>query len=98
MYACYIGNETDVTCVLFTATDADGPPARGTKIVLSLKEGAEEFAEGEKLTSLVKTYSEFISFPIEVFATKSVPKQVEDADASAAATVSLFSFMYGQLV
>ena len=24
------------------ATDADGPPARGTKIVLSLKEGAEE--------------------------------------------------------
>ena len=42
MYACYIGNETDVTCVLFTATDADGPPARGTKIVLSLKEGAEE--------------------------------------------------------
>mmetsp|Transcript_2130 Transcript_2130/g.10288 ORF Transcript_2130/g.10288 Transcript_2130/m.10288 type:complete len:780 (-) Transcript_2130:837-3176(-) len=68
------------------ATDADGPPARGTKIVLSLKEGAEEFAEGEKLTDLVKTYSEFISFPIEVFATKSVPKQVEDAEASAAAT------------
>jgi len=68
------------------ATDADGPPARGTKIVLSLKEGAEEFAEGEKLTDLVKTYSEFISFPIEVFSTKSVPKQVEDAEASAAAT------------
>ena len=68
------------------ATDADGPPARGTKIVLSLKEGAEEFAEGEKLTSLVKTYSEFISFPIEVFATKSVPKQVEDAEATASAT------------
>ena len=80
------------------ATDADGPPARGTKIVLSLKEGAEEFAEGEKLTNLVKTYSEFISFPIEVFATKSVPKQVEDAEATASATVSLFSFMYGQLV
>ena len=68
------------------ATDADGPPARGTKIVLSLKEGAEEFAEGEKLTNLVKTYSEFISFPIEVFATKSVPKQVEDAEATASAT------------
>ena len=57
-----------------------------------------QFAEGEKLTDLVKTYSEFISFPIEVFATKSVPKQVEDAEASAAATVSLFSFMYGQSV
>ena len=43
-------------------------------------------------------YTEFISFPIEVFSTKSVPKQVEDAEASAAATVSLFSFMCGQLV
>ena len=67
-----------------------------------------QFAEGEKLTNLVKTYSgefifvfgctgnwtdgvfylytEFISFPIEVFATKSVPKQVEDTEATAAAT------------
>ena len=59
------------------------PPARGTKILLSLKEGAEEFAEDARLTNLVKTYSEFISFPIEVFATKSVPKQVEDVDATA---------------
>jgi HSP90 family molecular chaperone len=58
---------------------------RGTRIVLQLKDGAEEFAEDSKLTALVKTYSEFISFPIEVFAKQSVPKQVEDAEATAAA-------------
>ena len=68
------------------ASDEDAAPARGTKIVLSLKEGAEEFAEDARLTNLVKTYSEFISFPIEVFATKQVPKQVEDVDATAKAT------------
>ena len=37
-----------------------------------------------KLTNLVKTYSEFISFPIEVFSKKSVPKQVPDEEATAA--------------
>ena len=58
---------------------------RGTRIVLHLKEGAEEFAEDTKLTDLVKTYSEFISFPIEVFSKKSVPKQVEDVEATTAA-------------
>ena len=33
----------------------------------------------------MKTYSEFISFPIEVFAKQSIPKQVEDPEATAAA-------------
>ena len=66
--------------------DDAGTLKRGTRIVLHLKEGAEEFAEDTKLTNLVKTYSEFISFPIEVFAKKSVPKEVEDVDATAQAT------------
>jgi heat shock protein beta len=66
--------------------DDAGTLKRGTRIVLHLKEGAEEFAEDTKLTNLVKTYSEFISFPIEVFAKKSVPKEVEDVDATAKAT------------
>ena len=61
-----------------------GDLKRGTRIVLSLKEGCEEFAEDVKLTNLVKTYSEFISFPIEVFSKKSVPKQVPDEEATAA--------------
>jgi heat shock protein beta len=66
--------------------DDAGTLKRGTRIVLHLKEGAEEFAEDTKLTNLVKTYSEFISFPIEVFTKKSVPKEVEDVDATAKAT------------
>ena len=67
-------------------SDDAGTLKRGTRIVLHLKEGAEEFAEDTKLTDLVKTYSEFISFPIEVFTKKSVPKEVEDVDATAKAT------------
>jgi heat shock protein beta len=59
---------------------------RGTRIVLTLKDGAEDFAEDGKLTNLVKTYSEFISFPIEVFAKKQVPKEVQDDDATAKKT------------
>ena len=59
---------------------------RGTRIVLTLKDGAEEFAEDGKLTNLIKTYSEFISFPIEVFAKKQVPKQVQDDEATAEKT------------
>ena len=69
-------------------TDRPNPQAsltRGTKITLHLKDGAEEFASDAKITSLVQTYSEFISFPIEVFATKSVPKEVEDAEKTAEA-------------
>jgi heat shock protein beta len=57
---------------------------RGTKIVLHLKEGCEEFATGEKLSSLVKTYSEFISFPIDVWSKQTKEKQVEDKESTAA--------------
>ena len=39
---------------------------RGTRITLHLKEDCEELTDATKLSSLVKTYSEFISFPIEV--------------------------------
>ena len=39
---------------------------RGTRITLHLKEDCEELTDATKLASLVKTYSEFISFPIEV--------------------------------
>ena len=64
---------------------ADDALKRGTRIVLTLKDGAEEFADDAKLTALVKTYSEFISFPIEIYAKKSVPKEVEDPEATAKA-------------
>merc|ERR1711934_937502 len=53
---------------------------RGTKIILYLKDDHLEFLEEKKLKDLVKTHSEFISFPIELFIEKSTEKEVEDDD------------------
>merc|ERR1712032_1103105 len=53
---------------------------RGTKIILYLKDDHLEFLEEKKLKDLVKTHSEFISFPIELFVEKSTEKEVEDDD------------------
>lgn len=39
---------------------------RGTKIVIHLKQDAHEFAKIDTIRKLVKTYSEFISFPIRI--------------------------------
>ncbi|WP_432695685.1 molecular chaperone HtpG [Marinobacterium sp. YM272] len=39
-------------------------PQRGTKIVLKLKEGEEEFANGFRLRSLVRKYSDHIAIPV----------------------------------
>jgi len=58
---------------------------RGTRITLKLKEEAAEFAEPQRLSGLVKTYSEFISFPISVWSEEQVPRQEVDAEATKAA-------------
>lgn len=61
----------------------DGEPlGRGTRITLHLKEDAEEFCDPAKLQDLVKTYSEFINFPIKVWGEKTVPKEVVDVEAT----------------
>ncbi|TCK08565.1 molecular chaperone HtpG [Marinobacterium mangrovicola] len=39
-------------------------PQRGTKIVLKLKEGEEEFANGFRLRTLVRKYSDHIAIPV----------------------------------
>jgi molecular chaperone HtpG len=49
----------------FTLTPA-ATGARGTEIVLSLKEGEEEFARTWRLESLVAKYSDHIAFPIQL--------------------------------
>jgi len=53
---------------------------RGSKVTIHLKEDSLEFAEHEKVRTLVKKYSEFINFPIYLWGTKTVSKQVPVED------------------
>ncbi|XP_010246858.1 PREDICTED: endoplasmin homolog [Nelumbo nucifera] len=48
------------------------PLGRGTEIRLHLREEAGEYLEEDKLKELVKKYSEFINFPIYIWASKEV--------------------------
>ncbi|CAJ1972559.1 unnamed protein product [Sphenostylis stenocarpa] len=52
------------------------PLGRGTEIRLHLKEEAGEYLEESKLKELVKRYSEFINFPIYIWARKDVDVEV----------------------
>jgi len=69
----------------FTVKEADEKLERGTKIILTLKEDSAEFADNTKLKNLVKTYSEFITFPIKVWTETQVPEEVVNVEATAAA-------------
>ncbi|KAK3134579.1 hypothetical protein QOZ80_6AG0550970 [Eleusine coracana subsp. coracana] len=52
------------------------PLGRGTEIRLHLRDEAKEYLEEDKLKDLVKKYSEFINFPIYLWATKEVDVEV----------------------
>jgi len=53
----------------------------GTRIVLSLREEAQEYLDSGKLSDLLKKYSEFITFPIELWNEKVQYDQVPDESA-----------------
>lgn len=64
--------------------DTDGEDiGRGTEIRVHIKEDAMEYLEEAKIKELVKTYSEFIDFPIYLWTEKEVEKEVpvDDLDA-----------------
>jgi len=68
----------------FTVIPDDGEKlARGTKIVLHMKEDMTEYLEERRLKDLVKKHSEFISFPIMLQVEKSTEKEVTDSDDDA---------------
>eukprot|EP00899_Mesostigma_viride_P013296 jgi/Mesvir1/21968/Mv26454-RA.1 len=74
--------ESEMESNTFTvAKDSGEALGRGTEVIIHLKEGMSQYAEDAKINELVKTYSEFISFPIQVWSKKSVPKQVPDTEA-----------------
>jgi molecular chaperone HtpG len=51
---------------------------RGTSIVLHLKDEALEYLEEDKLKELVKTHSQYINFPIELYVEKEVSVKKEE--------------------
>jgi molecular chaperone HtpG len=58
--------------------DNTNPIARGTRIVLQLKEDMQEYLEERRLKDLVKKHSEFIGFPIKLYVEKETEKEVTD--------------------
>lgn len=63
----------------FTITEDDDPETqlgRGTMLRLHLKEDADEFLEERKIRELVKTYSQYINYPILLEVEKEVEKEV----------------------
>ncbi|KAK1304717.1 hypothetical protein QJS10_CPB11g01973 [Acorus calamus] len=52
------------------------PLGRGTEIRLHLRDEAQEYLDEFKLKELVKKYSEFINFPIQLWASKEVDVEV----------------------
>lgn len=58
---------------------------RGTRVTLFLKDDAVEFVEQDKIKNLVKKYSEFINYPIYIYLSKEIRKEVEDEEAAAEA-------------
>lgn len=63
-------------------------PSRGTTIILHLKDEEKEFADGWRLRSLVKKYSDHISFPVEMKVEPKEAKEGEEPEAPEYETVN----------
>lgn len=50
----------------YTLTELEDDRKRGTEIIISLNEEAKEFAEKYRLENIIKTHSNFITFPIKL--------------------------------
>ena len=64
-----------------TEDDSELIDVSGTRLILSLKEDAEKYLDDYTLRDMLKRYSEFISFPIELWAEKTEYDTVPDPDA-----------------
>ena len=63
----------------FTVSDTE-LPERGTRIVLHLKEGEHDFADGYRIRSLVRKYSDHIAFPVRMPAPAQSDNQSGDGE------------------
>lgn len=65
----------------FTVTPYEGSDmARGTRIILHLKEDQLEYLEERRIKDLIKKHSEFIGYDIELQVEKTSEKEVTDED------------------
>ncbi len=64
-----------------TPDESDPIEGSGTRLILSLKEDADKYIDDYTLRNMLKRYSEFISFPIEMWAEKTEYDTVPDPDA-----------------
>ena len=61
--------------------DTQGPfLSRGTRVELLLKKDAKEFLDIGKVKGLAKKYSEFIEFPIYLYTSKEISREVEEEE------------------
>jgi heat shock protein 90kDa beta len=66
------------------SSSSSAPPlSRGTRIVLHLKEDAKEMADPVRLARLIRQYSQFIQFPIELWQATKESKTITDEAATA---------------
>ena len=64
-----------------TADDSQPIEGSGTRLILHLKEDADKYIEDYTIRDMLKRYSEFISFPIELWSEKTEYDTVPDPDA-----------------
>jgi len=74
--------ESEAQSTFTVAKDPRGNTlVRGTEVILHLKEDAEEFLNEATIEKIVNKYSSFINFPISIWSSKTVEKEVADDSA-----------------
>ena len=64
-----------------SADDSEPIEGSGTRLILTMKEDADKYLDDYTLRDMLKKYSEFLSFPIEMWAEKTEYETVPDPDA-----------------